>query len=233
MEPYRALLRDTLAEEERSRSMRYKFEKPRTQFVVCRGLLRHIISYFTQLAPHRIKLGYTEFGKPIFQYWRHNQVDIHFSVSHSGNFYIIGVSLDDPLGVDVERIRSCIRYRAIAYSQFAPSEIASFSKIPKQMQIKAFYSAWTRKEAIIKAAGRGLYMPMNCFAVSISPIMHPGRKYFQQATTLYGSWSIVDIGLPFEETYAAIAVKSPPAKVKIVRISCNHIRKNSFLTESS
>lgn len=71
-------------------------------------------------------------GKPFFP----GHPDLHFNVSHSAGCAVCAVH-DQPLGVDVERLRHAPRRAA------------------KGMDDESFFRSWTAREATIKRQGRG------------------------------------------------------------------------------
>jgi 4'-phosphopantetheinyl transferase len=71
---------------------------------------------------------------------------LHWSVSHCAGRIAVAVSTRGPVGVDVEALGSL---RAAAFALYLnPAERAWAGPSPRR-----FYSIWTRKEAVAKAAG--------------------------------------------------------------------------------
>ena len=60
------------------------------------------------------------------------------------------------IGVDVEYIRRDFPVEEIALRYFSPADAAALRATPVGDQRRAFFSAWVRKEAWVKAAGVGL-----------------------------------------------------------------------------
>jgi 4'-phosphopantetheinyl transferase len=60
------------------------------------------------------------------------------------------------VGVDVERERPIPDAEGLVCRFFSLREIAEFQGIPTQSRQAAFLRAWTRKEAVLKAIGRGV-----------------------------------------------------------------------------
>ena len=63
---------------------------------------------------------------------------------------------DGPIGLDVEQVRGLTDLAAMAGHVHSPAELAR-DGTPDQ---DAFFRAWTRKEALLKATGEGLAEPM-------------------------------------------------------------------------
>jgi 4'-phosphopantetheinyl transferase len=83
--------------------------------------------------------------------------NIDFNISHSGKYIVCALSDCTKVGVDIEKI--------------LPIDYMSFNKvfIPKELKeiknssrpLNKFYEYWTKKEAAIKADGRGMSIPLH------------------------------------------------------------------------
>ena len=91
-----------------------------------------------------------QYGKPYFA-----DGPFAFNISHSGEYVVCVISTDEQehLGIDIEKIRPIVLddFSSVLTSQ-EKKEIDSYDK---------FYTYWTRKEAIVKADGRGLHIPLS------------------------------------------------------------------------
>jgi 4'-phosphopantetheinyl transferase len=57
----------------------------------------------------------------------------------------------------------------VARRFFAEEEATAIFAEPAEARRRAFFRCWTRKEAYIKAKGKGMSIPLDSFAVSLSP----------------------------------------------------------------
>jgi 4'-phosphopantetheinyl transferase len=57
----------------------------------------------------------------------------------------------------------------VAEQSFAPAERTALLTLPQAERTEAFYRCWTRKEALVKAEGSGLFRALDTFAVSLLP----------------------------------------------------------------
>ena len=96
-------------------------------------------------------------------------VPIRFNLAHSGPWVVYALTLGRELGVDIERIRPEFGGFAIAERFFAPGEVAALRALPEESRGLAFFHGWARKEAYIKAKGKGLALPLDEFEVAIDP----------------------------------------------------------------
>jgi 4'-phosphopantetheinyl transferase len=153
---------DLLSAEERARSERMAKEETRRSFIAARGMLRCLLGWYLHRAPDTIVIGYEEYGKPAVP-------GLHFNLSHCDATAVFAFSSECPIGVDVERVRSLPDRDRLAEHFFAAEELTVLESVPRERRDEAFFHCWTRKEAYIKAVGRGVQIPLDSFAVTLAP----------------------------------------------------------------
>jgi len=156
-------LASLLDADEQRRAARFVFEHSRRRFIVARGLLRRLLGAYTGAAPEQLEFTYGEKGKP-----RLVDQPVAFNVSHSEELMLAGFARV-PLGVDVEYLRDVSDAEAISQRFFSTNETVTLLRLEKAQRSLAFLLGWTRKEAYIKAIGRGLSFPLNRFEVTLDP----------------------------------------------------------------
>ncbi len=159
-------LRRTLAADERQRAERFHFDKDRRHFIAGRGLLRTLLGGYLGRDPGSLHFAYNPQGKPMLV---GAGADLRFNLTHSHGLALLAVSRGRELGVDVERIRPEFAGDAVARRFFSPREVAALSALGGERRHEAFFVCWTRKEAYLKATGKGLSLPLDCFDVSLLP----------------------------------------------------------------
>ena len=157
----------TLAPDERIRADRYKFQKDHDHFIVARAALREILSRYLHESPGRLRFDYDLFGKPSLA--GGNGDGLRFNVSHSHEIVLIAVTRGRDIGVDIEKIRPDMPTVDIAERFFSRLEVGALRALSTDQQAEGFFNGWTRKEAYLKARGKGLSMPLDQFVVSLSP----------------------------------------------------------------
>lgn len=97
---------------------------------------------------------------------------LDFSVSHSGDLVGLAVATSQggdrrsrAVGLDVERIAP-VADGAAPDIVLSPAERDAFDPLEAAAQIPAFFRYWVRKEAVLKATGEGLAVPMTHLTVS-------------------------------------------------------------------
>lgn len=163
-----ASLSQYLNSDELSRAARYRFQKDRDRFVVARGVLRSLLGLYLRLEPSLLRFQYGPYGKPAV-FTVAGQTSINFNVSHAGGLALYAFAWDREVGIDIERVQPIVGIMELAQPVFSPGEIATLGSLPTDLQGRAFYTCWTRKEAYIKARGEGLFLPLDQFDVSLLP----------------------------------------------------------------
>jgi 4'-phosphopantetheinyl transferase len=151
-------LQPTLCTEEQQRAERFHFQKDRDRFIIARGLLRTLLSRYLGKEPRHLQFVYSQYGKPALSE-AYGKDTLCFNVSHSRSLILYAVTLNRNIGVDLEYIRTDFSCEEIAEKFFSPQENSMLSTLPVEMKHKAFFNCWTRKEAYIKATGKGLSFP--------------------------------------------------------------------------
>lgn len=82
--------------------------------------------------------------------------DYHFNFSHSGDWVLLAINKHVEIGVDVERKRSIKPEKF--QKHYAPGELEQVLNAADRSL--AFIEWWTKKEALVKAVGTGLRMPL-------------------------------------------------------------------------
>ena len=190
-------LTQILSEDELVRARRFHFEQHRQRFIAARGILRNILGRYLNVEPSKIKFAYEARGKPFLNESCNN--NLKFNVSHSQNFALYAVSLDNSIGVDLESITSTTDVVSLAQRFFAPSEFAVIESAPQEQQQQLFFRYWTCKEAYLKATGTGL-KDLQKVEISLTP-QQPAKLNIPNS----GKWSLLEMQ-PFSNCAGAIAV---------------------------
>ncbi|MBX2998052.1 MAG: 4'-phosphopantetheinyl transferase superfamily protein [Caldilineaceae bacterium] len=155
--------------EERRRADRFHCARDRHRFVIGRAVLRLILGEVVGELPTQIMLGYGAYGKPYLLNQPASE-DLRFNLAHAAGVAIYAVARGREVGIDLEDVRPLSDAAAIAERFFAPVEVAAFRTVLGTAdEALAFFNAWTRKEAFLKALGDGLARPLDSFAVSLLP----------------------------------------------------------------
>ncbi len=91
-------------------------------------------------------LTYNAYGKPIIP-------GTYFSISHTENITLLAASTTNECGIDIEKIKEV---DVSLYEEYFTEK--EWNAINSSIELyKTFYLLWTRKEAIIKTIGTGIF----------------------------------------------------------------------------
>lgn len=156
-------LNGRLTEGEKLRFRQYRFAADREAHTVARGRLRELLGQYLRIPPEEVVLENAPQGKPFLP----DYPDFGFNVSHAGDWAVIAFAPGLEIGIDTEETDRSFRVESLVGRFFSRLEIPVILGLPEAGRHQAFYRAWTRKEAIIKARGDGLQLPLSEFGVSI------------------------------------------------------------------
>jgi 4'-phosphopantetheinyl transferase len=157
-----------LAPDEQERARRFHFPADRRRFVYGRGVLRWLLGAYLEADPARIQFTYSSEGKPELKPAPASR-QLHFNLSHSGTRVLLAFAWERRVGADVEQVRNDMELEQIAGRFFSLSEQNALRSLDEASRISAFFRCWTRKEAYVKATGKGLALPLSQFDVSLLP----------------------------------------------------------------
>jgi 4'-phosphopantetheinyl transferase len=122
---------------ERERAAAMHRAEARGRWVAARWALREVLGRYLGRDPAAIELRFGERGKPMLA---EPGASLRFNLSHSGELALIAIGEEREVGVDVQRTGS---------------------------RPAAFYAGWTRREAVAKCHGTGLWAPLPEAPVSV------------------------------------------------------------------
>src|SRR5262249_31421650 len=144
-------LEAVLTAEERARATRFRLGRIRDQFVAARGQLRLLLGHYLDLDPAAVPIWYADGGKPHLP----PEYPLHFNVSPTDGLAVYAVGAAR-VGVDVERYRPVPDADSLVARFFSRHDADVFQSLSAADRLDAFFRAWTRKEAVLKAVGRGV-----------------------------------------------------------------------------
>lgn len=146
--------RAVLSPDERSRAGRFVREDDRRRFVIGRHLIRTTLAPICGCAAPDVPIAIDAHGRP-------HVVDApSFSLTHAGPHVALAIASGQDaapgmmIGIDIEAVRDDIDPLALASHVFARAELEALQDAPDRVTM--FFRLWTLKEAVLKAAGRGL-----------------------------------------------------------------------------
>ena len=135
--------------EEQIRSERYHKEKDRNRFIIYRAILKIVLAAHSKSDLKNIHFDYQFNKKPFLA----SHPELHFNISHSEDFAVIAIS-QSKVGIDIEYSAKDFDFNNLLPDIFNDSEILDIQNAANKEY--AFYTSWTRKEAFVKALGKGI-----------------------------------------------------------------------------
>jgi 4'-phosphopantetheinyl transferase len=203
-------LATVLSDDELVRAGRFRFERHRRRFIVRRAALRSILSTYVGVPPRDIAYRTGTWGK--LELREASARSLSFNSSHSEDWALIAVTLGHRVGVDIEMVRDLPDREDMERRFFSTAEQNQLISLNEIDRLLGFFLCWTRKEALVKAIGLGLHLPLESFDVSVVPGEPPA--VLRIGADLEGSqpWTMLQPDAP-PEFVAALAVDHPIREV--------------------
>jgi 4'-phosphopantetheinyl transferase len=143
----------------------------RERLTVGAALTRLVLACHLDCPAEELRLDRTcracgaQHGKPRL---RKGAGNLQFSIAHSGSRIAVAVIRGAPVGVDVEQIPSNPEpdFDAVVTEVLSEEERSTFKRLPSREKVPSLLAYWTSKEALLKATGDGLRIPMATITVS-------------------------------------------------------------------
>jgi 4'-phosphopantetheinyl transferase len=168
---------------------RLKNESLRQRYASVHGCLRQLLARYLQESPRQIKIKKAEHGKPYLV----DHPELAFNISHSGDALLIALGWNCELGVDLELCKERNSLAGLVEKCFAEEEAAYWHRLPETEKKREFYRFWTRKEAFVKATGRGLALGLN--QCVINPDRSTEFLRVPESCGAAAEWRVQDIDL--------------------------------------
>jgi len=160
-----------LHREEHDRRDRFSNQGDRDRYTIGTALARLVLARHLDCRAERLRFDRAccvcgaQHGKPQLVA---SPADLQFSIAHSGQRVAVAVAQGVPVGVDVERVFPLphLDLEALAAEVLSPPERPTLEGLPPGDRAPAILTYWTRKEALLKATGDGLRVPMATITVS-------------------------------------------------------------------
>lgn len=160
------LARGLLSAAEKKRADRLRVPSRRREFTLAHAILRVSLGAACGVEPGAIVLTVGDHGKPRLA---EPSTELGFNISHSRGAVAIALVRGREVGIDIEKVRADVKAEELSARFFSPREHGLLSRLSGTEMLTAFFDCWTRKEAVLKAIGAGLSLPLASFDVSLDP----------------------------------------------------------------
>lgn len=152
-----------LSDDELAKAQRFRSDLHRVRYMVGRSALRSVLADRLGCLPGAVRFSYGMNGKPMI---KGGGGHFDFNLAHSEGEAVIALAGDATIGVDIELLRPIADVASLARLAFSDVERRELELA--RDPVLAFLTAWTRKEAYVKALGLGLTAPLREITVSLS-----------------------------------------------------------------
>jgi 4'-phosphopantetheinyl transferase len=144
-----------LSQKEKEKAMKLRLERDRNRYIISHGVLRSLLAMYMNEEEDTLDFRISKYGKPSLPSLDDHR-NIHFNLSHSKDSFCFIFSPKSEVGIDIEFIQPYFEWRSLAKDFFNIDENNYLNSFDAEYQTREFYRLWTRKEAVLKAAGIGL-----------------------------------------------------------------------------
>jgi 4'-phosphopantetheinyl transferase len=203
-----------LSEDELGRAMRFRRHRDARHWAEGRAWVRQVLGGYTGCEPAGVSFGFGQYGKPFL---KGMGAGLSFNLTHAGDWIALAVGRV-ALGVDMEDLGSEELALELEGEVFGPVELDRLRGFDSGIRREMFFEGWVRKEALLKATGAGLSMPLTRLEVlGLSErgeqpvsfrVKDDSAPRVQGATGEYGGFSLWDFRVG-ADVVGAVAVRHP------------------------
>lgn len=144
-----------LSDTEKRRLGELRYYRDRLAYLVAHGLLREVLSLYSEFAPAQWRFATGRHGKPYIN-GPGSEMRLCFNLAHTKGAVAIVVTEARACGVDVERIDSHYDAESLSGAVLSTREQRRWHAVPDGRRAADFMESWTLKEAYLKGVGRGI-----------------------------------------------------------------------------
>ena len=152
------------------------------QLRICGKLMLYQLMSDFELTPEYglNDIEYDYFNKPFIN------ENFNFSIAHSEDFVVCAAASKKSIGIDIEKIKP--RDILLLKEYFTKEEWLFLEE--RKYNLEYFYYLWTRKEAVLKAIGKGIYEEMQQVPVLKNEIIYNRQSYYIYDITIDTNYKI-------------------------------------------
>jgi 4'-phosphopantetheinyl transferase len=156
-----------LDQTEQQHALTIKNGQIHNRYVEIRARLRILLGNIVNAKPDQLRIHKAEHGKPYLV----DYPEVAFNLSHSADKLAVAIAYDCDLGIDIEQCKPRKTLAALVDKCFAEEEKKYWRQLPEAERTQAFYRFWTRKEAFVKATGKGIALGLKQCAINpLNPV---------------------------------------------------------------
>jgi len=200
---------------EQQRAARFRVARHRARWVRSHTGMREILAKYLDIDAANIRFRRDAHGKPGLHADHEAAASLAFNLSHSAFWCGLAIATGTAIGLDIQvphPIDPCLWRRVLT-----SSEHLEMNALPPSEQDAAFFRCWTRKEALGKAEGRGIYPHLRRTTTGLGPVRGPFLVKADNGTGTVLRWHLQDLPL-MPGLFGAVA-SSHPAELEVRQVS--------------
>jgi phosphopantetheinyl transferase len=144
--------------QERNRLARLRRSEDKRRYIVAHAGLRWLLAERLRVTPSSLRFVRGEHGKP--ELADAHVHGVHFNLSHASELAAVAIC-DHPVGIDIEHLDATL--------DPATADLVFTEEEKRRCRTHADHlRTWTAKEAVVKACGLGMNLPLRHFSVGLS-----------------------------------------------------------------
>jgi phosphopantetheinyl transferase len=155
LERHFRILSDVISQQEQETASTFRRSADAKKYVIRLGIVRSILAHYTRHTPEMIAFITGKNGKPELDP-QGAHADVSFSLSHTSEMMLIGVTKKRRIGVDIVKMDPSYKFHDSAEYLLTPAEKVFIKSIEPALRYQIFFRIWAIKEAILKATGSTL-----------------------------------------------------------------------------
>jgi 4'-phosphopantetheinyl transferase len=199
---------------EHARAARFHFDRDRRHYVASRGLLRRLLGAALEKPASTLVFEYGAHGKPALAAAFLQDRALRFNLSHSTGWAMFTLAWDREVGIDLESAtrlkRDVTGLSGLAARVLSARELVIWQALPDAAaRDAAFLRGWTRKEAYVKATGKGVLDELGGIEVALdaaAPKSSLTLRSIPREGEIMRHWELHDLSAP-DGFAAALAVE--------------------------
>ncbi|MCK1627358.1 4'-phosphopantetheinyl transferase superfamily protein [Bradyrhizobium sp. 160] len=182
-----------LSDDEREKARKYRYSRDSRRFIAGRAALRFLLGSYFNWAPQKVGFCRSAEGRLSLSFGPTSAVS-DFNLSHSADEMIVVISSLRRVGVDIERVDAGRCAEQEWASVLSPAEMYWCADASHGERVRKYLTLWTRKEALLKADGRGLQVDPLC--LDVTETVQTATPFFYSCPSLSPSqWTLWDLPL--------------------------------------
>lgn len=196
---------------------RFRFDADRRRELATRALARIVLSRYAEVAPGEWRFETGQFGRP--EIASPAGTRLRFNLAHTRDLVACAVTETADVGVDVERVARLQKLSMLVATVMSDAEADDFRPAPEPERAGLFITAWTLKEAYLKARGLGLTLSPRAASFALDASGAIRVTFSAEAADDPAAWWFASWDEPPEHVVAvALRTGGAPSRVQIRRL---------------